>query len=120
MDYMRKNCSHVILENFFEPCILFLLIEKPSYGYELTKNLKERCGCSVNGGNLYRGLGRLVKSRNIKKKEVKSKVGPNRVMYEITTNGKELLKDWILGLEDQKNIISKLINNYKNKYDSSR
>jgi PadR family transcriptional regulator PadR len=116
---MRTNCSHVVLENFFEPCILFLLSEKSSYGYELTKNLKERCGCSVNVGNLYRGLGRLVKSKDIEKKNVKSELGPNRVMYEITPKGKVLLKDWIVGLEEQNKTISKLIKNYKNKYDSS-
>ena len=40
-------------------------------------------------------------------------------MYEITTKGKVLLKDWIVGLEEQNKTISKLIKNYKNKYDSS-
>ncbi len=115
---MRKNCSQVILENFFEPCILFLLLDKASYGYELTKNLKEHCGCSVNIGNLYRGLGRLVTSKDIEKKSVKSDKGPNRVMYEITPKGKVLLKDWIAGLEEQNKTISKLIKNYKIKYDT--
>jgi len=117
---MRTNCSQVVLENFFEPCILFLLLKQSSYGYELTKNLKERCGCSVNVGNLYRGLGRLVKSKDIEKKNVKSELGPNRVMYEITPKGKILLKDWIIGLEEQNKKISQLIKNYKNKYDSSK
>jgi DNA-binding PadR family transcriptional regulator len=116
---MRAHCSHVVLENFFEPCILFLLSDKASYGYELTKNLKGKCGCSVNVGNLYRGLGRLVKSGDVKKRSVKSDIGPNRVMYEITPKGKLLLADWIVGLKEQNKLISKLITNYKNKYDSS-
>jgi len=117
---MRINCSHVVLENFFEPCILFLLLEKSSYGYELTKNLKDRCGCLVNIGNLYRGLGRLVKSKDIEKKNVKSEMGPNRVMYELTPKGKILLKDWIVELEEKNKTISKLIKNYKIKYDTSK
>ncbi len=117
---MRTNCSQVIVENFFEPCILFLLMEKSSYGYELSKNLKERCGCQVNVGNLYRGLGRLVKSKDIEKKNVKSELGPNRVVYSITAKGKILLKEWIKGLDVQNKAISKLIKNYKNKYDSSK
>ena len=112
---MRTNCSHVILENFFEPCVLFLLSEKSSYGYELTKNLEGRCGCSVNVGNLYRGLRKLVGNKDIERKKVKSELGPNRVMYEITPKGKLLLKDWIVGLEEQNRAISKLIKNYKNK-----
>ena len=117
---MRTNCSHVVLENFFEPCILFLLLEKSSYGYELTKNLKDRCGCSVNVGNLYRCLSRLVKNKDIEKKKVKSDLGPNRVMYELNPKGKILLNDWIVALEEQNKTISKLIKNYKNKYDSSK
>lgn len=115
---MRKYCSQVILENFFEPCILFLLMEKESYGYELSKRLKKNCSCTVNIGNLYRGLSRLVKSKNIVKKSAKSEIGPKKVVYEITPKGKELLKEWITGLEVQNKVISKLITNYKRYYDS--
>ncbi len=67
---MRKFCPQVVVENFFEPCVLFLLMKKPSYGYELNKMLKESCDCQVNIGNLYRGLNRLVKDKYITKKNI--------------------------------------------------
>ena len=58
---MRTNCSQVVVENFFEPGILYLLLKKPSYGYEIQKSLKINCICEVNTGNLYRCLARMLK-----------------------------------------------------------
>lgn len=110
---MRENCSHVIIENFFEPCVLFLLSKKKSYGYELKKELVESCVCSVNTGNLYRGLSKLVKNGQIIKQKMKSEIGPDRVIYEITDGGKRLLSEWINQLEKQNEVIANLIRKYK-------
>ncbi len=110
---MRKYCPQVVVENFFEPCVLFLLTKKSSYGYELKKNLDKNCECQVNIGNLYRGLNRMVKNKYIKKSKSKSMLGPDRTVYEITVKGRGYLADWIDGLEKQKNTVSKLIKNYK-------
>lgn len=117
---MRKNCSPVILENFFEPCMLYLLLNKPSYGYELSKNLSEKCQCQVNIGNLYRGLNRLQKNGHITKKKLKSEIGPAKVMYSITDKGEEYLKTWIENLKEQHTTIGKLITNYKNYYETNK
>jgi len=110
---MRKYCSPVIVENFFEPCILFLMLEKSGYGYELERKLREECGCRVNIGNLYRGLNRLVKQRYIAKKTGVSKIGQKRITYRITNEGKKYLASWIEDLKNQNKIITKLINNYE-------
>lgn len=110
---MRKHCSKVIVENFFEPCVLYLLMLKPSYGYELNQKLLENCGCNVNIGNLYRCLSRLTKDSYISKEKVKSDVGPNRVQYSITDKGHVLLKEWIEELKEQTNTINTLITNYQ-------
>jgi len=110
---MRKYCSHVVVENFFEPCVLFLLSQKKSYGYELMQELSSKCTCRVNVANLYRGLARLEKSTMVIKKKVKGERGPSKIVYEITNQGKNLLSEWILELEEQNRAISKLINNYK-------
>lgn len=114
---MRQYCSQVILENFFEPCVLFLLMQKESYGYELAQELNSRCSCSVNMGNLYRGLGRLQRQGHVKKRRVPSDKGPDKIMYNITPSGEKLLKEWINGLDHQMQALNLLITNYKNLYD---
>lgn len=110
---MRNNCSQVVLENFFEPCILFLLTKKPSYGYDIQKQLKESCTCEVNTGNLYRCLSRMQKHGYVTRESVKGTIGPKRYSYTITKEGKIYLSSWIDGLKKQKEVISLLINNYK-------
>jgi PadR family transcriptional regulator PadR len=110
---MRTNCSHVVVENFFEPGILYLLLKKPSYGYEIQKNLKKNCICDVNTGNLYRCLSRMQKQGFITREGVKSAIGPDRFSYSITTEGKIYLSSWIESLKRQKKVISSFINNYQ-------
>ena len=111
---MRNNCSKVIVENFFEPCVLYLLLQKASYGYELKNNLDENCRCNVNIGNLYRGLARLKRHGYVTQKKTISEKGPSRTTYSITASGKKYLKSWIDDFEIQVKIINKLIGNYKN------
>lgn len=110
---MRTNCSQVVIENFFEPGILYLLLKKPNYGYEIQKSLKENCICEVNIGNLYRSLSRMQKQGYIIRKDAKSKIGPKRYSYTITTKGKIYLATWIESLKKQNKVISLFIKNYQ-------
>ena len=110
---MRTNCSPVVVENFFEPCSLYLLMKGSSYGYDIQKQLRENCTCDVNIGNLYRCLARLQKQGYITRKGTKSEIGPKRYSYTITEDGKVYLANWIEALKNQKEIISSLIKNYQ-------
>lgn len=110
---MRNNCSQVVVENFFEPGVLYLLLKKSSYGYEIQKSLKESCICEVNIGNLYRCLSRLQKKGYLSRKAGKSAIGPKRYSYTITDKGKIYLSNWIAALKKQNKVISLLIKNYQ-------
>jgi len=110
---MRNNCSQVVVENFFEPGVLYLLMKKPSYGYEIQKDLKKNCICEVNIGNLYRCLSRLKKQGYIDRMAMESKIGPKKYSYTITKEGKIYLSNWIKSLKKQKDVISLLIKNYQ-------
>jgi len=109
---MRKDFSRVILENYYEPCILYLLSVQPSYGYKLQNDLKTKLQCHVNIGNLYRCLSKLYKNHDVFKYHEKSEEGPDRVMYKITKEGEVHLQSWIENLKIEKKIINKLINRY--------
>jgi len=117
---MRKYCSQVVLENFFEPYVLFLLLEKPSYGYELNRKLKKDCHCQVNIGNLYRGLNRMVTNNLVVKKKSKSDIGPTKIIYTITESGQKHLSVWIDNLKKEKNAINKLIKSYESYYETNK
>lgn len=118
---IEKNteCFSVTTERFFEPCILMLLCENQSYGYEIIENLEQNHLCKVNTGGLYRTLGKLENNGYISFRKKASTIGPKKKVYTITDEGKKALEFWINGLEKQKKIISKLINKYK-KYESTK
>ena len=110
---MRKNCSMAVLENFFEPCVLYLLMKKTGYGYDIQKQIKKHCNCEVNIGNLYRSLSRMQHQGYITREGAKSEIGPKRYSYTITDQGKAYLAEWIEALKMQNKIISLLIKNYQ-------
>ena len=110
---MRKSCSKVIIENFFEPCLLFLLLQKPGYGYEIKTELDKKCDCQANIGNLYSCLARLTKAGHITKKSVAGDKGPKKIMYSITPTGKTLLSEWVKALEKESDKLTKFITYYK-------
>ena len=109
---MKSSCS-LTIENFFEPCVLSLLLRKASYGYELKQNLDKECSCEVDMGNLYRGLGKLSKLGFISKRKEISMKGPAKQVYEITDAGKAHLALWITELKHGVQTISSLITHYE-------
>jgi PadR family transcriptional regulator, regulatory protein PadR len=109
---MRKHCSCSVLENFFEPGVLCVLLEGPNYGYEIQKKLSGDCICNVNTSNLYRCLSKFQKLGYVTRMSEKSPEGPKRYRYTITEAGRKYLEIWIRSLEKQKESISTLITNY--------
>ena len=110
---MRQSCPKVILENFFEPCVLFLIMQKPSYGYELKAELDRKCSCQANIGNLYRCLARLQRSGHVVQRSAEGNKGPKRLVYHLTPSGKRWLAEWMGELEAEAAKINLLITNYK-------
>jgi len=109
---MREGSARVIVENYYEPCILFLLSKKASYGYKLKEDLKIQLACEVNIGNLYRCLGRLHRGGYVTKYHEESAEGPERVMYKTTPEGLHLLQKWIRELQREKKVVNRLIKKY--------
>ncbi|MBP9691230.1 PadR family transcriptional regulator [Candidatus Woesebacteria bacterium] len=108
---MRKNCNRIVIENYYEPCILATLLNGPSYGYAIQKQIESQLMCQVNRSNVYRCLSELHAGNAVTKTKEASAEGPERVVYRITPGGKALLKTWVAELTTQKEIVNKLIIN---------
>lgn len=72
-------------------CVLALLYEKDSYGYEITQRITEYI--NVSESTMYPVLRRLRKGDFLETYD-KEFQGRNRRYYTITSSGKELLKDF--------------------------
>ena len=75
-------------------CLLALIAEEPSYGYEMVNKLQQRGLELVSEGSIYPLLGRLQKSGLIESYLVESSGGPPRKYYRIDESGMERLNRW--------------------------
>lgn len=75
-------------------CLLALIAEESSYGYEMASKLQSRGLELVSEGTIYPLLSRLQKRGYIDGYFVESPGGPPRKYYRIKPSGSERLKDW--------------------------
>lgn len=75
-------------------CLLSIIDEEPSYGYEMVSKLRERGLDLASEGSIYPLLSRLQKSGLIEGYLVQSSEGPARKYYRMSDEGREVLEKW--------------------------
>jgi DNA-binding PadR family transcriptional regulator len=78
--------------------VLALLSDGESYGYELRAEFERAVGPQwgqLNIGHLYQILDRLVRDGLVTKREVEQRRLPDRVVYRLTSAGKQELNHWL-------------------------
>ena len=92
---------------FLQPCLLLLLKEGPKHGYSLMEELGKRklLGQDVDVGNLYRTLRRMEGEGLVESAWSEQSTGPNKRIYQITSNGDESLMFWATALEQRTSMI---------------
>jgi len=116
---MCKSCGcsfkakdFVLIERFVEPCILLLLTRGPSHGYGLLEDLEKNCCEKVDIGNLYRTLRRMEEFGWVTSSWNKGESGPDKRVYDITSEGKEVLHSAASDLVKTRNLISRFLEGY--------
>lgn len=75
-------------------CLLSLIDEEASYGYEMVSKLRERGLDLASEGSIYPLLSRLQKQGLIEGYLVQSPTGPARKYYRMRDEGREVLSLW--------------------------
>ena len=106
------------LERFVEPCVLLLLCDGPTHGYDLRERLIELglAEGKLDMGNLYRTLRRMEGDGWLLSSWVKDHPGMQKRVYKITEEGRESLHSWVLGLEHLKSILKQFLNLYESQF----
>ena len=86
--------SSQLLKGVLDMCLLALIAEDPSYGYEMADKLQNRGLELVSEGSIYPLLSRLQKRGYIDGYFVESPGGPPRKYYRIKPSGTERLTRW--------------------------
>ena len=98
-----------LLKGVLEGCILSIIQQQPTYGYELSVRLQEFGLSEVSEGSIYPILLRLQKENLIKGTMQKSDFGPKRKYYHLTENGIEALHEFRTQWENIKHPVDRII-----------
>ena len=75
-------------------CLLSIIEEEASYGYEMVSKLRERGLDLASEGSIYPLLSRLQKQGLIEGYLVQSSEGPARKYYRMSKDGRATLDQW--------------------------
>lgn len=94
-----QDRSSQLLHGVLDICLLAVIEEEPSYGYEMVKKLRDRGLDLASEGSIYPLLSRLQKQGMVQSYLVQSTGGPARKYYRMSDEGRdhlgELREDWV-------------------------
>jgi PadR family transcriptional regulator, regulatory protein PadR len=99
-------------KNFLRACLLLLLREQPSHGYDLVERLKD-FGFDKDPGGVYRALRALERDGLLHSAWEASSAGPARRGYELTWEGEQVLAAWSATLAGSRAMLDKYLARYQ-------
>ncbi len=83
-----------LMRGTLEGCILKIISEKTTYGYEILLSLRNRGFEDISEGTIYPLLLRLEKQGSVRSQLLPSPLGPKRKYYTITLEGQHYLRSF--------------------------
>lgn len=100
-----------LLKGVLDMCLLSLIAEEPSYGYEMAAKLNDRGLHLVSDGSIYPTLSRLQKAGLVEGYFVEADgSGPPRKYYRIVDEGRDRLTEWSKEWETLQAGVSTILN----------
>lgn len=104
MQYSGEEVIYMIpsqmLKGTLEGCILKVIDEKETYGYEISERLRTYGFFDISEGTIYPMLLRLEKNKMITARKKESPVGPKRKYFSLTSDGKKELHNFFESWEE--------------------
>lgn len=94
-------------------CLLSIIEEESSYGYEMVSKLRDRGLDLASEGSIYPLLSRLQKQEMIEGYLVESTEGPARKYYRMTRQGRQALALWRDDWSDFRNAVDAVLEGAK-------
>ncbi|GAA0180137.1 PadR family transcriptional regulator [Clostridium sediminicola] len=83
-----------LLKGLLEGCILKIIAQGETYGYQITSDLNNSGFYDLNEGSVYPVLIRLEKKGLVDTETKKSSLGPRRKYFKITLEGEKYLESF--------------------------
>lgn len=108
-----SGISSDVIRGYNDTMILYLLLKEPSYGYEISKQIRQLSDQKyvIKETTLYSAFTRMEKNGYIESFSVQDDLAKRRTYYRITDLGlqyyREKCKEWLLTQEVVQRFISK-------------
>jgi len=114
-DSGKCRCRHARIEGFIQPCLLLLLAESRSYGYELMEKLGKLGwkDVSPDPGAVYRNLRRMEADGLVESTWDTTGTGPARRLYHLTPEGEDFLSSWAVRIEQNVKLLERFLKRYR-------
>ncbi len=106
------NGGAALPRHYLKPCLLLLLAEGPSHGYELLEQVRRLGIKGAEPGGLYRYLRAMEKEDLVSSWWEPSQAGPARRTYVLTDSGRVALNESVQSLRDVRRILVGLLDRY--------
>lgn len=103
--------SSQMLKGILEGCLLAVISEGETYGYEMTEKLARYGFTMVSEGSIYPVLIRMQKDRLVASVMKESDLGPKRKYYRLTEEGLKALDEFIHRWGELSSSVDRLLHN---------
>ncbi|NNF65750.1 MAG: hypothetical protein HKN07_16010 [Acidimicrobiia bacterium] len=107
-----EEVSGGLPRSFLRSCLLLLIAEKPSYGYDLQEGLNALGMVNADPGGLYRTLRSMEHDGLVASVWDSSEVGPPRRVYSLTEDGMDWLHAWAGAHAETRRILGSFLERY--------
>ncbi|CAN5475086.1 helix-turn-helix transcriptional regulator [soil metagenome] len=94
---------------YLRPCLLVLLAEGPSHGYELLEGVRRLGFGGADAGGLYRTLRAMEREVLVRSWWEASPAGPARRTYELNTDGEVALRRAVAELQEARRLLGAIV-----------
>jgi PadR family transcriptional regulator PadR len=108
----RDSNGGALPRHYLKPCLLLLLAEGPSHGYDLLEQVRRLGIRGAEPGGLYRYLRAMEKEELVSSWWEPSQAGPARRTYVLTDQGRRALDQSVSSLRDVREILVSLLDRY--------
>ena len=99
--------------SYLRPCLMLLIAETPSHGYDLLERLEELGLGATDPGGLYRTLRAMEREDLVKSEWETSTAGPARRTYTLTDEGADWLHAWAGALRESRRFLTRFLQRYE-------
>ena len=108
----RDDTEGGLRRSFSKPCLLMLLAEGPSHGYDLLEQIRRLGIRSADAGGLYRVLRTMEKEELVSSWWEPSQAGPARRTYALTDHGQQTMRASAEALRDVHRLLGGVLERY--------